>query len=97
MATPAPKILVPNRDKEEKRAREEDAAKQRMEVNGRSILTMWIIGHMIQQNRHDFRLANDCNSIIAVFSTFTNLAESGIQFDDSDQQFLRVLPRVHHA
>lgn len=89
MATPAPKILVPNRDKEEKRAREEEAALQRMEENGRSILTMWIIGHMIQHHRWDFHLAKECYSIMAVFSTFTNLAESGIQFDDFEIQFLR--------
>jgi hypothetical protein len=89
MATPAPKILVPTRDSEEKRAREEEAAQQRMEENGRSILTMWIIGHMIQQHRWNFHLAKECYPIIAVFSTFTNLAESGIQFDEFDLQFLR--------
>jgi len=89
MATPASKILVPTRDSEEKRAREEEAAQQRMEQNGRSILTMWIIGHMIQQHRWNFYLAKECYPVIAVFSTFTNLAESGIQFDEFDLQFLR--------
>jgi hypothetical protein len=89
MAKPALKILVPTRDSEEKRAQEEEAAQQRMEENGRSILTMWIIGHMIQQHRCDFHLAKECYPIIAKFSTFTNLAESGIQVDEFDLQFLR--------
>jgi hypothetical protein len=89
MATPASKILVPTRDSEQKRAREEEAAQQRMEENGRSILTMWIIGHMIQQHRWDFHLAKECYPVIAVFSTFTNLSESGIEFDEFDRQFLR--------
>jgi hypothetical protein len=89
MATPSSKILVPNRDKEEKRAQEEERAQQRMDENGRSILTMWITGHMIQQHRHDFILAKECYSVIAVFCTFTNLAESGIEFDEADKQFLR--------
>lgn len=89
MATPASKILVPTRDSEEKRAREKEAARQRIMENGLSILTMWIVGHMIQQHRWDFHLAKECYSIIAVFSTYTNLAESGIQFDEFDLQFLR--------
>jgi hypothetical protein len=88
MATPKSLMLVPTRDSEEKRAREQEAAHQRMEKNGRSILTIWIIGHMIQQHRWDFHLAKECYLIIAVFSTFTNLAESGIQFDRDDEQFL---------
>ena len=57
MATPASRILVPTRDSEEKREREEEAAQQRMEQNGRSILTMFMIGYMIQRNRWDFHLA----------------------------------------
>ena len=89
MATSTPKILIPTRDlSEEKRAREEEAAQQRMEQNGRSILTMWIIGHIIQHHLKDFSLTVKCYGIIAVFSTFTNLAESGIQFDEFDLQFL---------
>lgn len=89
MATPASKILLLTRDSEEKRAREEEAAQQRMEENGRSILTMWITGYMIQHNRSDFHLTEECHSIITVFSTFTNLAESDIQLDELDLQFLR--------
>jgi hypothetical protein len=88
MATPASKILVPTRDSEQKRAQEEEAAQQRMEENGRSILTMWIIGHMIQQHRWDFHLAKECYPVIAVFSTFTKLSESGIEFDEVDIEFL---------
>jgi len=80
---------MPTRVSEEKRARDEEAAQQRMEQNGRSILTMWIVGHMIQQHRCDFHLAKECYPIKAVFSTFTNLAESGIEFDEFDLQFLR--------
>lgn len=90
MATPASKILVPTRDSEQKRAREEEAAQQRMEQNGRSILTMWIIAHMIQQHRWDFHLAKECYPVIAVFSTFTNLTEIGIRFEELDLEFLRV-------
>lgn len=89
MATPASKILVPTRASEEKRAQEKEAARQRKMENGLSILTMWIVGHMIQQHRWDFHLAKECYSIITVFSTYTNLAESGIQFDEFDLQFLR--------
>jgi hypothetical protein len=89
MATPAPKILVPTRVSEDKRAREEEAARQRRVENGLSILTMWILGHMIQQHRCDFHIGKDCYPVIAVFSTYTNLAESGIQFDRDDEQFLR--------
>ena len=88
MATPASKILVPTRDSEEKRAREEEAAHQRMDENGRSILTMWIIGHMIQRHHSDFQIGKKCYSIIAVFSKLTNLSESGIQFDEADLEFL---------
>ena len=88
MATPASKILVPTRDSEEKRAREEEAAVQRMDENGRSILTMWIIGHMIQRHHSDFQIGKKCYSIIAVFSKLTNLSESGIQFDEADLEFL---------
>jgi hypothetical protein len=89
MAT-QPKILIPTCDREEKerRAREEEAAQQRMVENGRSILTFWIIGYIIQLHRRDFHLAIDCFKIIPLFAEFTNLAESGIQFDDSDYQFL---------
>jgi hypothetical protein len=89
MATPAPKIFVPTCVSEDKRAREEEAARQRNVENGLSIITMWILAHMIQQHRCDFHIGKDCYPVIAVFSTYTNLAESGIQFDDSDQQFLR--------
>jgi hypothetical protein len=91
MATSTPKILTPthlSHFSEGKRAQEEEAAQQRMEQNGRSILTMWIIGLMIQHHRKDFSLTKKCYGIIAVFSTFTNLAESGIQFECDDQQFL---------
>lgn len=89
MATPASKILMPTRVSEEKRARDEEAAQKRMEENGRSILTMWIVGHMILQHRWDFHLAKECYPIMAVFSIFTNLAESGIEFDEFNLQFLR--------
>ena len=88
MAKPG-SIKVPTHESEAKRAQEEDAAEQRLMENGRSILTMWILGFMIQENRHDFQLTKECLQIIATFSNFTNLAESGIEFDEADKQFLR--------
>lgn len=83
MAKSASKLKMPTRDSEE------EAAEQRMIENGRSILTMWIIGFMIQENRRDFQLTKECLQIISIFSCFTNLAESGIDLSDSDMQFLR--------
>lgn len=88
MAKPG-SIKVPTHESEAKRAQEEDAAEQRLMENGRSILTMWILGFMIQENRHDFQLTKECLQLIATFSNFTNLAESGIEFDEADKQFLR--------
>lgn len=88
MAKPG-SIKVPTHESEAKRAQEEDAADQRLMENGRSILTMWILGFMIQENRHDFQLTKECLQLIATFSNFTNLAESGIEFDEADKQFLR--------
>jgi hypothetical protein len=82
-------IKVPTRESEDKRTREEDAAHQRLNENGRSILTMWMLGFMIQENRSNFQLTRECLQIIATFSNFTNLAESGIEFDEDDMQILR--------
>jgi len=87
MAKPG-SIKVQTRESEDKRAREEDAAEQRLMENGRSILTMWILGVMIQENRRDFQLTKECLQIIATFSNFTNLAERGIEFEEADMQFL---------
>ena len=88
MAKPG-SIKIPTHESEAKRAQEEDAAEQRLMENGQSILTMWILGFMIQENRRDFQLTKECLQIIATFSNFTNLAESGIEFDEADMQFLR--------
>jgi len=88
MAKPG-SIKVPTRESEAKRAREEDAAHQRLNENGRSILTMWILGFTIQENRCNFQLTRECLQIIATFSNFTNLAESGIELDEDDMQILR--------
>jgi hypothetical protein len=82
-------IKVPTRESEDKLAREEDAKHQRSEENGRTTLTMWILGFMIQENRREFQLTKECVQIIATFSNFTNLAESGIEFDEDDKKFLR--------
>lgn len=88
MAKPG-SIKVPTRESEDKRAREEDAARQRLEENGRSILTMWMLGFMIQENHRDFQLTKECIMIISTFSNFTNQTGSGLDLTEVDMQFLR--------
>jgi hypothetical protein len=80
---------VPTRESEDKRAREEDAAAQRLEEHGRSILTMWMLGHVIQHNRQDFQLSKESITIIATFSNFTNQTGSGLDLTEDDMQILR--------
>ena len=88
MAKPG-SIKVPTRESEDKRAQEEDAAHQRLNENGRSILTMWMLGHVIQHNRQDFQLSKESITIITTFSNFTNQTGSGLDFTEVDMQFLR--------
>jgi hypothetical protein len=71
------------------RAREADAAAQRLEEHGRSILSMWMIGHVIQHNRQDFQLSKESITIIATFSNFTNQTGSGLDLTEDDMQILR--------
>jgi hypothetical protein len=80
---------VPTRESDAKRAREADAAAQRLEEHGRSILTMWMIGHVIQHNRPDFQLSKESITIIATFSNFTNQTGSGLDLTEDDMQILR--------
>lgn len=88
MAKPG-SFKVPTRESEAKLAREEDAAHQRLNENGRSILTMWMLGHVIQHNRQDFQLSKESITIIATFGNFTNLTGSGLDLTEDDMQILR--------
>jgi hypothetical protein len=88
MAKPG-SIKIPTRKSEEKLAREEDDAHQRMDENGRSILTMWMFGHVIQHNRQDFQLSKESITIIATFGTLTNQTGSGLDLTEDDMQILR--------
>jgi hypothetical protein len=88
MAKPG-SFKVPTHESEVKRAREEDAAEQRLNENGRSILTMWMIGHVIQHNRQDFQLSKESITIIATFSNFTNQTGSGLDLTEDEMQILR--------
>jgi len=88
MAKPG-SFKVPTRESEDKRAREEDAAAQRFDENGRSILTMWMLGHVIQRNRQDFQLSKESITIIATFGNFTNLTGYGLDLTEDDMQILR--------
>jgi hypothetical protein len=88
MAKPG-SFKVPTRESEAKLAREEDAAEQRLNENGRSILTVWMIGHVIQHNRQDFQLSKKSITIIATFGNFTNQTGSGLDLTEDDMQILR--------
>jgi hypothetical protein len=88
MAKPG-SIKIPTRKSEEKLAREEDDAHQRMDENGRSILTMWMFGHVIQHNRQDFQLSKESITMIATFGNFTNQTGSGLDLTEDDMQILR--------
>lgn len=88
MAKPG-SIKIPTRKSEEKLEREEDAAHQRMDENGRSILTMWMLGHVIQHNRQEFQLSKESITIIATFGTLTNQTGSGLDLTEDDMQILR--------
>lgn len=88
MAKPG-SIKIPTRKSEEKLAREEDDAHQRMDENGRSILTMWMLGHVIQHNRQEFQLSKESITIIATFGSFTNQTGSGLDLTEDDMQILR--------
>ena len=88
MAKPG-SIKVQTRESEAKLAREEDAAHQRLNENGRSILTMWMLGHVIQRNRQDFQLSKESITIIATFGNFTNQTGSGLDLTEDDMQILR--------
>ena len=88
MAKPG-SFKVPTRESEAKLAREEDAAEQRLNENGRSILTVWMIGHVIQHNRQDFQLSKESITIIATFGSFTNQTGSGLDLTEDDMQILR--------
>lgn len=76
-------IKVPTRESEE------DAAQQRLEVNGRSILTMWMLGYVIQHNRQEFQLSKESIAMIAIFGNFTNQTGSGIYLTEDAIQILR--------
>ena len=88
MAKPG-SFKVPTRESEAKLAREEDAAHQRLEENGRSIVTMWMLGHVIQHNLQDFQLSKESVTIIATFGNFTNQTGSGLDLTEDDIQILR--------
>jgi hypothetical protein len=69
-------------------AREEEAKHRRIKENGRSIVTMWMVGYIITHNSEHFQLPQDCKVIIGVsFSGFTNQAGS-IDLTEDDMQFL---------
>ena len=74
-------IKVPTRESE-------DAAYQRLEENGRSIITMWILGFMIQENHRNFQLTKECMIIISTFSNFTNQTGSGLDLTEDDMQII---------
>ena len=88
MAKPG-SFKVPTRESEANLAREEDAAEQRLNENGRSIVTMWMLGFTIQENHSDFQLNKECLQIISTFSNFTNQTGSGLDLTEVDMQFLR--------
>jgi len=88
MAKPG-SFKVPTRESENKLAREEDATHQRLEENGRSIVTMWMLGFTIQENHSDFQLNKECLQIISTFSNFTNQTGSGLDLTEDDMQILR--------
>jgi hypothetical protein len=80
---------IPTRESEDKLAREEEAKHQRIEENGQSIITMWMVGYIIVHNSKDFQLPKDCKVIIGVsFSGFTNQSGSSIDLTEDDMQFL---------
>jgi hypothetical protein len=81
-------IKVPTRESEDKRAQEEDAVHQRLKENGRSIVTMWMLGFTIQKNHCDFQLKKECLQIISTFSCHTNLTGSGLDLTEDDMQIL---------
>jgi len=81
-------IKIPTRESEAKREKEEDAARQRLEENGRCILTMWKLGFMIQENHRYFQLTSECKNIIDTFRNFTNLTGIGIDLTEDDIQIL---------
>lgn len=87
MAKPG-SIKVQTRESEDKRAREEDAAYQRLEENGRSIIIMWFLGFMIQENHRNFQLTKECMIIISTFSNFTNQTGSGLDLTEDDMQII---------
>ena len=88
MAKPG-SFKVPTRESEANLAREEDAAHQRLEENGRSIVTMWMLGFTIQENHSDFQLNKECLQIISTFSNFTNQTGSGLDLTEDNMQILR--------
>jgi len=57
-------------------------------LNGRAILTTWMITRIIARNWRDFFLPKPCKLIIAKFKKFTNLGEKKLSFDEQDQLFL---------
>ena len=81
-------VKIPTLESETKRAREEDAAHQRLNENGRSILTMWMLGHVIQHNQQDFQLSKESITVIAKFGNFTNQTGSGLDLTEDDIQIL---------
>ena len=88
MAKPG-SIKVSTHKSEAKRAQEEEAAEQRLMENGRSILTMWMLGFMIQENHRNFHLTKECKNVIEKFSSFTNQTGFGIDLTEDDMQILR--------
>ena len=61
---------------------------QRPILNGRAILTTWLVTRLITRNWRDFFLPKPCKLIIAKFKKFTNLGEKKLSFDEQDQLFL---------
>ena len=57
-------------------------------LNGRAILTTWLVTRLIARNWRDFFLPKPCKLIIAKFKKFTNLGEKKLSFDERDQLFL---------
>jgi len=57
-------------------------------LNGRAILTTWMVTRIIARNWRDFFLPKPCKLIIAKFKKFTNLGEKKLSFDEQDQLFL---------
>jgi hypothetical protein len=80
---------ISTHDSEDKLAREEEAKRKRIQENGRSIVTMWMVGYIITNNSEHFHLPQDCKVIIgARFSGFTNQSASSIHLTEDDMQFL---------